>query len=421
MRVPTHNPIYNARIREMPHPRCSPRRVCLLFLVFLSAAAAFASSWQPPAEELARKIVAVTGPGAVALNVDNRSTLSRPDSDEVRRQLLTELGALGMHFVTAGQAAATVQVTLSENQQSYVWIAEIHQETNQPSIIMVSMPRPSGGTAPRSSSAMTIQRTPLWSDSSQILDLAFLNANPLRMVLLEPGSIVLYSQQNGHWQLEQSLPVISLRPWPRDLRGRLMLRKDHSFDAYLPGVLCRSSANAPLAIACQTSDDPWPLAPDPFNLSGFFSPSRNFFTGVLSPGVQKQTAVAPFYSAAPLPRDKYTLWIFSTLDGQLHLLDGMTDQTAARPGWGSDLAAVKSACGSGWQILTTSNRDNPGDAVTAFEFPDREPVAASLPIEFNGRITALWTEPDGNGAVAVMQNSESGSYEAYRLTITCGQ
>jgi len=90
-------------------------------------------------------------------------------------------------------------------------------------------------------------------------------------------------------------------------------------------------------------------------------------------------------------------------------------------GWGSDLAAVKSACGSGWQILASSNRDNPGDAVTAFEFPDREPVAASQTVDFSGRITALWTEPDENGAVAVVQNSESGTYEAYRLTITCGQ
>ncbi len=420
MPIPAHNPIYNAPIREMPNPRCSSRRVCLFFLIFLSAPGAFASLWQPPAEQLARKIAAVTGPGAVALTVENRSTLGRADSDEVRRQLLTELGALGLHFVSADQAAAIVQVTLSENQQSYVWIAEIHQGTNEPSIVMISVPRPSGAAAGQSQSAMTIKKMLLWSDVSRILDLAFLNANPMRMVVLEPGSIVLYSQQNGHWQLEQSLPIVSLRPWPRDLRGRLMLRKDHLFDAYLPGLFCPSSANTPLAITCQPSDDPWPLAPDPFNLSGFFASSRNFFTGVLAPGVQKQTAVAPFYSAAPLPRDKYTLWIVSTLDGQLHLLDGITDQTAGI-GWGSDLAAVKSPCSSGWQILATSNHDNAGDAVTAFEFPDREPVAASQPVEFNGRITALWTEPDESGAVAIVQNSESGSYEAYLLSIACGQ
>jgi len=137
--------------------------------------------------------------------------------------------------------------------------------------------------------------------------------------------------------------------------------------------------------------------------------------------VQKQTAVAAFYSAAPVPRDRYTLWIFTTVDGRLHLLDGITDQTLGKVDWGSDLAAVKSSCGSGWQIITSANGDGPGDAVKAFEFPDREPVAVSLPVEFNGNITALWTNSDGNGVIAVSQNLESGAYEANLLSISCSQ
>jgi len=44
----------------------------------------------------------------------------------------------------------------------------------------------------------------------------------------------------------------------------------------------------------------------------------------------------------------------------------------------------------------------------------------SHPAEFNGAITALWTDSDGTGAIAVSQNSETGRYEAYRLSIVCG-
>ena len=106
----------------------------------------------------------------------------------------------------------------------------------------------------------------------------------------------------------------------------------------LPGVFCRSTATAPLALNCYESDDPWPLGADQSGLSAFFAPTRNFFTGALSPGIEKQTTVKAFYSAAMLPRDKYKLWIFATVDGQVHLLDGVTDQTAARLGWGSDIA-----------------------------------------------------------------------------------
>jgi hypothetical protein len=121
-----------------------------------------------------------------------------------------------------------------------------------------------------------------------------------------------------------------------------------------------------------------------------------------------------------LPREKYKLWVFSGVDGQVHLLDGVTDQTAAKLGWGTDIASVRSACGLGWQVLVTGNGDGAGESVTAFEIADREPVTVSQPAAFNGAITALWTDSDGTGAIAVSQNSETGRYEAYRLSIACG-
>ena len=421
MRTGDRQRIYNSRILKKLHRRRSWCRAGVLAVLTLLGTLTGASEWQGPAEQLAHKIAAVTGPGAVALSVDNRSSLSHRSADEVRRLLLTELGSLGVHFAETDQAAVIVEVKLSENQQNYVWVAEIHQGTAEPSIVMTSTPRVIGPDARRTQSPLVISKALLWSDTNRILDVALVNGNPQHMIVLEAEGVALYSQQSGHWRLDQSLPIIHVKPWPRDLRGRLLLRKDHLFDAYLPGIFCRSSNAAPLAMSCRPSDDPWPLATEPFNLNGFFAASRNFFTGVLSPGVQKQTAVAAFYSAAPLLRDKYTLWIFATVDGQLHLLDGVTDQTLRKVDWGSDLAVVRSNCGSGWQILASFSGDGRGDAVKAFEFPDREPVAVSVPVEFNGNITALWTESDGTGAIAVSQDLESGVYEATLLSIACGQ
>jgi len=134
-----------------------------------------------------------------------------------------------------------------------------------------------------------------------------------------------------------------------------------------------------------------------FALGGFFAATRNFFTGVLSPGVGKQSSTAKFYSAAPLPRPSYTLWLFAGVDGTVRLLDGVTEQTA-RLNWGSDLASVKTSCGSGWQVLATRPGDNSGDSVRAFEFPDREPIAVSPALDFSGGVTALWTEAKGGSA-----------------------
>lgn len=101
------------------------------------------------------------------------------------------------------------------------------------------------------------------------------------------------------------------------------------------------------------------------------------------------------------------------------MLDGVTDQRIAGAGL-SEIATVHSSCGLGWQVLAAHETES-NDVVAAFEFPDRAPVAVSQPVELNGTVTSLWTESDGTTAMAVARNSETGRYEAYRLSIICGQ
>ena len=391
-----------------------------LWLVLLSAGIAFASDWQIPARQLSQRIAGITGPGAVAVNVINRSSLSPSDIDDIRRKLLSELAAYGVRGAASDQSAATVQVSLSENLQGYLWVAEIHQGTSEPVVVMVAVPGSLKSSEARSA-PLSIRKLLLWSDENRIVDVAVINGSPAHMIVLEGERVVLYRSQNSQWQQEQVLPVVHVRPWPRDLRGRLILRKDHLFDAYLPGVYCRSTTTAPLSVNCDDSDDPWPLTGNPGELNAFFSASRNFFTGALSPGIQKQTIAPAFYSAAPLPRDQYTLWAFAAVDGQLHFLDGVGDQAFTQLGWGSDIASVRSGCGPGWQILTTSNESGPSDEVRAFEVADREPILVSAPVQFPGVITALWSDVDSTGVTAITRNTETGNYEAYRLTIDCHQ
>ena len=102
------------------------------------------------------------------------------------------------------------------------------------------------------------------------------------------------------------------------------------------------------------------------------------------------------------------------------MIDGINDQ-AARFDLGSDLTSVKTACGAGWQVLATSPEEGAGDAVRAYEFPDRDPVAVSAAIDFPGAITTLWTEAKADTAIAVVKNQETGNYEAFRLAVVCSQ
>jgi hypothetical protein len=394
------------------------RLVSLSLSVLLQASVALANDWQAPASQLAERIAAVTGRGAVAVTVVNRSSLTSSDAEEIRGKLFSELASFGVQPFAPEQTVANVEVSLSENLRSYLWVAEIHQGINQPVVAMVAVAGRPRGAAERTSTPLTIQRSLLWSDENPILDAAVINGNPAKIVVLESGRVTLLRLENSQWQQEQSLSLTHARPWPRDLRGRLVLSKDHLFDAYLPEVYCRSTATAPLSVVCDDSDDPWPLTGSQ-GLKAFFSAARNFFTGALSPGIQRQTVAPPFFSAAPLPRDQYTLWALAAVDGHLHFLDGMTDQDLAEQGWGSDIASVRSQCGPGWQILATSIAQGPTDEVTAFDVPDREPIPVSPPAEFNGHITALWSDSDASSAIAVAHNSATGIYEVYRLSIDC--
>lgn len=418
-------------------------RVAGLGLLISLAVIAQAADWNNPEQRLAQKVVAITGPGAVAISFDNRSSLGKRDSEIIQNGLRSALGAAGLRFMAAEQAAATVSITLSENVASYVWVAEIRQGTAEPAVVMVSTPRPEGAPAARDAVPLSLRKIPLWSQDTPILDVAVLEENPApaHIAVLSPEKVSLYRMQGGKWQLEQELGVAHQRPWPRDLRGRLVVGKDHLFDAYLPGLTCASTAASSLGLNCRESDDPWPLVSGMTSgesfatfpsaglangastvvpqMKAFYSSTRNFFTGTLVPGVGKFTSVPKFYSAALLPRDRYTLWLFSAIDGQTYMIDGMSQQ-AAKLGWGNDMTSVKTACGAGWQVLSDSTNESE-DSVRAYEFPDRDPAAVSPAVDFPGPVTALWTESRGDSAIAVAKNRDTGNYEAFRLAMACGQ
>jgi len=446
--------VYNSAIPEailksVDRTSCLTRSVRgllfgILFFTLIASFTARAADWSGPEQQLARKIVAVTGPGTVALTFENRSSLGRRDSEIVQNGLKAALEQSGIHFVKAEQAAATVTISLSENVASYVWVAQIHQSAAESAIVMVSVPRTGRAVAAHDSMPITLHKMLLWSQSDPILDVAILeeNGTPTRIAVLSAENVSCYRWQSGKWQSEQVLGITHTRPWPLDLRGRLVVAKDHLFDAYLPGVICRSGgAGGPLTMNCRESDDPWPIVPAAMisnatvfpsagssnsptaavlPVAAFFAPTRNFFTGVLTPPIGKFNTVPKFYSAAFVPRDRYMLWLFVATDGKVHMVDGMSDQ-ASKLDWGSDIATMRTACGAGWQILAANSGGQGGDAVRAYEFPDRDPVAVSPAVDLPGSIAALWTESRGDSAMAIVNDQETGSYEAFRLAVACGQ
>jgi len=393
----------------------------LLFGLICLPARLGASAFGDTARQLAHKIASVTGPGLVALEVNNRSSLDEKSEHEARSALEAQLRTEGVRSAKPDEAMGTVEVTLSESMREYVWSAEIAIGSDEKRVVLVSIPRPQTGISSPITMPITLRKTFLFAQEQPILDAAFVDmSGGARLLVLDDIRIATYRQQSGHWELEASLPIVHSRAFPRDLRGRLLLRRDHLFDGYLPGTLCRSSASAPLTLTCNDTDDPWPLTAEDNSVRAFFAPARNFFTGALSPGIGRISNVPSFYSAAALPRSNYTLWVLTAVDGSVHLVDGMADQVLRGVNWGSDLAAVHSTCGAGSQILVSEAGDPERDSLRAFEIPDRDPVAVSLALDFDGQMVALWPDEAGTTAVAVVKQKDSEWYEAYRISISCG-
>jgi hypothetical protein len=416
---------YNQRIPHMHGRWSGGLRMGWLASFFLATAVLpsilCASVQGDAARQLAHKIAGVTGPGAIALEIANRSSLDDKSVREVRSALEAQLRAEGVRTAKPDEAMGSVQVTLSESLREYVWSAEIAVGSDERRVVLVSSPRAQSGASPASAMPLALRKSFLFTQEQPILDAALveMSGGP-RLLVLDGNKVAVYHQQGGRWELEATLPITHSRIFPRDLRGRLLLRRDHLFDVHLPGVLCRSSVTPPLTLTCNDSDDPWPLTAEEGSVRAFFAPARNFFTGALSPGIGKVTNGPSFYSAAALPRSGYTLWMLTAVDGSLHLLDGMTDQVIRGAKWGSDLAAIHSSCGSGTQLLVLESGNSAQDSLRAFEVPDRDPVAASSPVEFDGPIVALWPEGSGSGAVAVVKREDTGWYEAYRISVVCG-
>src|ERR1700730_11549821 len=112
--------VYNSRIAGMLTPSCLRRvRVVLVLPILLLAATAHAQNWDGAEEQLAAKIVAVTGPRTIWVGAASRSSsttlssaiFSPTSADDIRRGLLTRLAALGARFVEADQAAVKVRVS----------------------------------------------------------------------------------------------------------------------------------------------------------------------------------------------------------------------------------------------------------------------------------------------------------------------
>ena len=390
---------------------CLTLLIPVLLLVYCGAQQEAASPWQTQAGEFVQSILARAGtPSAITVNFDNASAISSADYDALKKILLTDFRNSGVRLVKAELSQAQVQITFSEDWQSYVWVANIRQASgNQVVIKKVARPQKSSSTR---TPTLTLRRNLVWQQEAPILDL-FNDGKSL--IILESEQIAAYANDNGQWRPRQTLAISHERSSPRDLRGRLQVNGSQ-ITAFLPGTLCSGSISPP-ALQCRTSDDPWQVDQ---NLAAFFSPARNFFTGVLA-GHSAGETVPAFFSGAAIEKGDLRQWVFAGTDGRARLyISNLATPVSTVSDWGSNIAAVQSSCGTGWQVLITFPNDlTHADAVQAMEFQNHEAVSVSSSTELSGPVLAFWPGETPQTANAVVQSLATNKYEAWNFTVAC--
>jgi hypothetical protein len=312
-----------------------------------------------------------------------------------------------------------VHLALSRDNAERLWIVEYDNDGTH-TVLMEPFERMSFD-ARQWASRTHVDRELVFSGNSPILDFACTNASPAK----DCGKVlVLYADALVLMDSEQNFPRTAIsheNAWPRDVRGRLKI-SGNDFEARVEGVDCAGSvAHVPLS-KCALVNGPWMFSGSATVTFAFLSPIGNWFQKA---GTSNQTKSSqdPFLSLAALELAGESAWISTGIKGETSLVSGKNGNTVGTTSaWGSELATVKTDCGKGWQILSTSKRDRTElDSISVYEWAGNEFRALSDPLELDGPIVAMWSA-DGEGpARAVVHNLKTGNYEAYLLKVGCSQ
>jgi hypothetical protein len=388
-------------------------RFPILSILLLTGVAASGQRFDGPVHGLAQKIAAAVKPHApLTLSFRNVSSMSAADAAATQAAMERELSTLGLPVGDRGPDGNEVQVTLAENTRGFVWVAEIRTgDTRAIAIEETPKPPPTSGAT-----SMAIEKKLVLEQDRQILDLATMGRG---LLVLDAEAVSFYESTAGEWQRKLSVRIPATRPWPRDLRGRLLAQGD-AYQAYLPGLACNGNAGGGMSITCRDASL-WPIGTGP-RMLGFaqFTPARNYFDGrVIAPN-GSTVNVPAFFSAAEFQARTVSAWALAGVDGQTHLYNMAVKNSGAWAAIGNGIVGLESDCGGRSQVLASASGDGTvTDSISAYDAIDGAPRSTGDAVAFPGPVTALWPAAERGVAFAVSRDLRSGRYAAFSLSITC--
>jgi hypothetical protein len=403
--------------------------LCLVPAVFLFALprCSRADSLEDAARVLARKVDADRNKYlGYWYTWENRSSISSATSDRMREAFAAELERLHSRLKFASQADLSILIT--EGPSHIVLVAEVSNESHE-LIGSVAFPKGQFTAAERQGREIRVQRQLLWQQPEMMLAIAESNdpsGKPDVMLVLGRENLFVYRWNEGKWLLKDSTPLPHGKPPLRDLRGEVHL-DDHFFQFHLPGLECDGDAWEKLSLECEEQTGVWRADFDP-RLPFSLDAGRNFFAVDPHYIGAKRFSLAGFFSAAhsELPGENSQTTLAGA-DGQAYVYLSGDDKEQIPESverlpvqWGSDLVQISANCRERSLVLASGARDHSSeDTLQGFEVEFRAVTPVTSVTEFPGPILSLKSVSESE-AMATVFNLTTGNYEAYRVTMACG-
>ena len=399
-------------------------------VLFAQASTAIPERWNEAVNQLADKIAANVSPlHPLVLETKNISGLSSSEAGNVRAVLEAELKNRSFRLLPPDSAAGAqsptkLQFTLSQDADSYIWIAELTSADTQ-DVVMVTASKGLSQTSAGTKPSVTLQRNILAFKRQPFLDFELDHVfQRTLLTTLQNGSIdhqrISYGWNRGEWS---PVPFRAVEGY-RDPRGRLSHTPDRS-EARIGGTLCVGPLLRQGLQCGESANDDWFFGSEvwPFKeaWNTKYVTGRNYFAGFQSPSNGLDGAQPPFYSAAILHYDHGSAWILTELDGIARLYRSSAKPSATFHDWGDDIMTVVIGCETGWDVIVTGTGDwTQPDHIQIYDLEDQEAATIGQPLEFPGPILALWPSDDGKSARVVSKNLQTGMYEASIVSVSCG-
>ena len=315
--------------------------------------------WNEAVQALTEKIFAELGTSSrVFLEVNNISSLSAADSAALLHEFEKELRERRVRPASAASTDSRIRITLSENLEGYLWVAEVHKGGADQTFLQ-TVPRQSPGADKTPDGSLTLSKKLIWEQPERFLDFKlFANSGGAfsTLAVLSSEQLTIYRAAEAGWRPLRTIPVPHKSPPPREGQGSF---ETDGSAADLPEARCVGDFEQPEKIECS----PW-----------------------------KQQII---------PAD---------LDLKI------------RGHEGSAGAILWDKCGTYSIALASGTGDwTEPDTLQGFLFAHAQDdaVPSGNPIRFDGPVLSVYREGKESAARAVVRNLRTGNYEGYFVQAAC--